>query len=277
MTENSRHQIQIRPEDLGLVQTIREIFEAKELLWVLVRRQISIRYAQTAFGALWVVIQPVMAAALYSVVFGLFVKVKTGGVPYPLFSYSGMAIWMLFSQGLERGSTALVQDERLVTKTFFPRLLLPVSTTLSVGLDFLVASIVLILCAWFMGFSPGINTLLVFTALVPVVVCSLGFAALFSSLNVRWRDLRQVAPFLVQIWVWATPVAYPLELAPGPWRTILLWNPLTAPVMMFRHAILGTEVPPMWAMGASYGISFLFFLIGVVVFKKVEKTFADYI
>jgi len=267
----------IRSKDPSLLQNVREAVESWELLLVLVRRQISVRYAQTLFGAAWIVLQPILTAALYTMVFGLFVKIQTGGIPYPLFSYCGMVLWLVFAQGIERGSVALVQDERLITKVYFPRVLLPVSSVLSVLVDFAVAGFVLVGVAWIWGFPPSTGMLLFPIAVVPAVLAAIGISALLSSLNIRWRDLRQVAPFLVQIWVWATPVAYPVEIAPAPWSTLVLLNPITPPVMLFRHAILGSAMPPLWSLGVSFAVSFLLFLVGMKVFAKVEKSFADYI
>lgn len=274
---DERKPIHIRAEDPGFLETVSELFHTRELLWVLLVRQIKSRYAQTAFGAFWVLFQPVMVAALYTLVFGVFVKVPTEGVPYVLFSYSAMVLWSVFAQGFDRAGTCLLQDERLITKTYFPRLHLPLSAALSTLPDLLISIFLLLPVAWIMGFPPGPRVVWALPAIAVPLLLSMGGGAFVASLNVRWRDLRQLAPFLVQIGVWATPVAYPISVAPERWRNLLLLNPLSAPVLLFRHAFLGSPLPPTWSLWTSLGSSCLLFLLGCWIFRRVEKTFADYI
>jgi lipopolysaccharide transport system permease protein len=277
MGHDRRPTIHIRAKDPGFLETVAELWTSRELLGVLVLRQIKSRYAQTAFGALWVLFQPLMAAALYTLVFGLFVKVPTGGVPYVLFSYSAMVVWSVFAQGFDRAGMSLVQDERLITKTYFPRLHLPISATLSTLPDLAVSLALLLPVAWIMGYPPRPELLWALPAVAAPLLLAMGAGSVIASLNVRWRDLRQMAPFLVQIWVWATPVAYPLEVAPQRWRNVLLLNPLTPPVLLFRHALLGSPLPPYWSMCTSFATSLFLFFLGCWIFRRVEKTFADYI
>lgn len=272
-----RNTIRIHAGDPSMLRTIRDVFSSRELLEVLIFRQIRIRYAQTAFGAFWVVLQPLLAATLYTLVFGMFVKVSSNGIPYALFSYAGMVSWSIFSQGFERASISLVQDERLITKTYFPRLLLPLSSALSVLPDLIISTLLLIPVAVIMGYPPGLDAWMIVPAIVPPFLLSIGSGALVASVNIRWRDLRQAAPFVVQMLVWATPVAYPLDMVPAQWRDLLLLNPMAAPIMLFRHALLGTPLPPAWSLLVSFGISFAVLLLGFHVFRRVEKTFADYI
>jgi lipopolysaccharide transport system permease protein len=277
MNASGKQTIHIRAKDPGFVETVLELVASRELLWVLVLRQIRARYAQTAFGAFWVLFQPLMAAALYTLVFGIFVKVPTAGVPYVLFSYSAMVVWTVFSQGFDRAGISLVQDERLITKIYFPRLHLPFSAALSTLPDLAVSIVVLLPLAWAFGFAPEVRLFWAIPAIAAPLLLSMGAGAIIASLNVRWRDLRQLAPFLVQIGVWATPVAYPLEVAPDRWRDILLLNPLTPPVLLFRHAVVGSPFPPWWSLASSMAIALGLFFLGCVIFRRVEKTFADYI
>lgn len=267
----------ISPANQSLARTFAEIWESGELLRVLIARQIRVRYAQTAFGAFWVVLQPLLASALYTLVFGFFVKVPTGGVPYVLFSYAGMVSWSVFSQGFDRAGLSLYQDERLITKTYFPRLLLPVAAALSVLPDLVISTALMLPVAWAMGYPPTLSIGWLIPAMLPAFLMSMGAGAIVASMNIRWRDLRQAAPFLVQVWVWATPVAYPLDLAPRPWDAVLLANPMAAPVLLYRHAMIGTPMPPTWSIVWSFAASIVLFLAGVLVFRGVEKTFADYI
>lgn len=272
-----RNTIRIHAGDPSMIRAVLEVFASRELLEVLILRQIRIRYAQTAFGAFWVVLQPLLAATLYTLVFGMFVKVNTGNVPYALFSYAGMVAWSIFSQGFERASISLVQDERLITKTYFPRLLLPLSSALSIMPDLIISTLLLIPVAIVMGHPPGRDAWMLIPAVIPPLFLAIGSGALVASINIRWRDLRQAAPFVVQMLVWATPVAYPLELVPAQWRDLLLLNPMTSSIMLYRHAMLGTALPPLWAFLTSFGISIAVLLLGFHVFRRVEKTFADYI
>lgn len=277
MQQDGRRSIHIRPRDPGFLETISELVRSRELLWVLVQRQLKSRYAQTAFGTFWVLFQPLMAAALYALVFGVFVKVPTQGIPYVLFSYAAMVVWSLFAQGFDRTGLSLVMDERLITKIYFPRLHLPFSASLSSLPDLFVSLLLLVPVSWAMGYPPRFQFFWAIPSLVVPLLLSAGAGAVVASLNIRWRDLRQAAPFLIQIWVWATPVAYPLEVAPDRWRTLLLLNPMTPPVMAFRHALLGTPLPPSWSLASSLGTALFLFFLGCWVFRRVEKTFADYI
>lgn len=278
MEESEAHVLtRIQPQDPGVLDVASELAASWHLVLALSRRQISVRYAQTIFGALWVVIQPLFTTLLYTLVFGLFVKVPTGGVPYPLFALSGMIAWNLFSQSMERASGSLIQDERLITKVYFPRLALPISAAASSLVDFVVSLAILLPAAWLYGYhtSPGI--ILGMLGLAPLFSCALATGTLLASLNIRWRDLRQVAPFFTQILVWASPVAWPLEIAPAEWHWALLLNPLTPPILLFRAFVTEAAPPPAWSLGASVASSIALLLVAFQVFRRVERNFADYI
>ncbi|MEN9352747.1 MAG: hypothetical protein RL318_72 [Fibrobacterota bacterium] len=268
---------EISAKDPGLFEVVKELMGATNLVFALARRQISVRYAQTVFGAFWVLIQPLFTVLLYSLVFGMFVKVPTAGIPYPLFALSGMIAWGLFSQAMERSSISIIQDERMITKVYFPRLALPLSAALSTLVDFSVSLIVLLPVAWIYGYSTGPMLLVGVLGLVPLFVCALSAGMLLASLNIRWRDLRQVAPFFTQILVWASPVAWPIEVAPPQWQTLLLWNPLTPPILLFRSCVTGAAAPPAWSLVTSLITSLLVAMLAFQVFRRVERNFADYI
>lgn len=255
----------------------REFGEHGELFRVLLFRQVSIRYAQTALGALWVVLQPTMFALIYSLVFGVFAAAPSEGRPYFLFSYCGTVAWTLFAQGIERAGTSFVQDERLVTKTWFPRLLLPFAAAGSVLVDVGIALVLLLIALPFTIGFPGLRGLLALPALLNLLVLTLGMGTLLAAINVRWRDIRQATPTLVQILVWVTPVAYPLLLVPESLRGLALANPIAAPVLLFRHALLGTTSPPLWSIAWSVLFSILLFGGAVKVFQRVDRTLADHI
>lgn len=267
----------IRPGGPGLGESIREILSYHELLQALVVRNIASRYAQTMFGALWVLFQPLMQVGLYWLVFGLFVPVPTGNIPYVLMALSGLLVWMVFAQGMERASTSLVQDERLVTKVYFPRLLLPMAAILSVLVDYLLGMVVLVPLAWWLGFPPAANLLLLVPSCAMALLAAYAFGSCFAALNIRWRDLRQVTPFMVQTLVWATPVAYPMASVPEKWQAVILCNPMAPVVMISRHAVLGTGLPPTWSILLSASVLIGLTIVSTTVFRKVEGAFADYI
>lgn len=267
----------IRPGGPGLRESLREILRYHELLQALVVRNIASRYAQTMFGAMWVLFQPLMQVGLYWLVFGLFVPVPTGNIPYVLMALSGLLTWMVFAQGMERASTSLIQDERLVTKVYFPRLLLPMSAILSVLIDYLLGMVVLVPLAWWLGFPPTANILLLVPSCAMALLAAYAFGSCFAALNIRWRDLRQVTPFFVQTLVWATPVAYPMTSVPEKWQAVILCNPMAPVVMISRHAVLGTELPPTWSILLSATVLIALAALSTTVFRKVEGVFADYI
>ncbi|HQF53981.1 MAG TPA: ABC transporter permease [Fibrobacteria bacterium] len=267
----------MRPEDLGYMQMARELVEHGELFRVFLFRQISIRYAQTALGALWVVLQPTMFALIYSLVFGVFAAAPSEGKPYFLFSYCGTVAWTLFAQGIERAGTSFIQDERLVTKTWFPRLLLPFAAASSVLLDVLVAITLLFIALPFFGGFTGWSMLLAIPALLILLMLALGAGTLLAAINVRWRDIRQATPTLVQVLVWVTPVAYPLVMVPESMRSTALANPLAAPILLFRHAMIGTTPPPAWSLAWSAAVAVALLLWAIQVFRRVERTLADHI
>lgn len=269
--------IVVRPDDASLPEALRELCDARGLLRVLVGRHLSVRYSQTLFGVAWVLVQPLLTAALFTVVFSVFARIPTAGMPYPLFVLSGMVLWLVFAHGLERSSQSLVQDERLITKVYFPRLLLPLAGTLSVLVDFGVSLLVLLPLAWWFGFPPGIGLFWIPAAVLPVMMLSGGCGALLASLNIRWRDLRHATPFFVQALIWGTPVAWPMEVVPATWRPWMYLNPLAAPVQVFRHAVADAPLPPVWSASCSLVLSAIVLLAGILVFRRFEKTFADYI
>jgi len=267
----------IRASGPGWSESLAELFRYRELLMALTMRNISSRYAQTMFGALWVLFQPLMQVVLYWLVFGLFVPVPTANIPYVLVALSGLLTWMLFSQGMERASLSLVQDERLVTKVYFPRLLLPMAAQLSVLVDYFLGMVVLLPLAWVLGFPPSGSLVFLVPAGLLGMLGAFGVGSAFAALNIRWRDLRQVTPFLVQTLVWATPVAYPMDAVPAKWQAVILCNPMAPAVMLARHAVVGTPLPPTWSLVLSASVLLLLSALAVAIFRKVEGAFADYI
>lgn len=260
-----------------LAAAAREFWKARELLWLLVMRHLKIRFAQTAMGALWVVLQPLMTALIFSILFGVFVKVPSEGVPYVAFAFPAMVLWTLFAQGFERGSASLMLEERLITKVYFPRLVIPLSASFSVLADFAISTLLLLPISLIFGIRPGPAAFAAVLAVPPIVLLGSSLGIVTSALSIRYRDLRQAAPFATQLWFYATPVVFPLSVVPEGLRTLVLWNPVSAPVLWFRASFTGTSFPPLWSLAASYALTLLVFSVSVTIFRRVERGMADWL
>lgn len=273
----SQRVIEITPGARSGRSAFAEFFEYRELLYLLVWRDVKVRYKQTIFGASWAIIQPVMTMLIFSVVFGSFAKVPSDGLPYPIFSFTALLPWSYFSQALTRSGASLVNSSGLISKVYFPRLIIPVAAALAPVVDLAIAFLVLLLMmAWF-GIAPTWGILL-----LPVFVLIAMFAALsvslwLTALNVKYRDVGHLIPFLVHIWLYATPVAYPLSLVPEKWRILYALNPMVGVVEGFRWGLLGKAAPDLVSMGVSAAMMCVLFAGGIMYFKRVERTFADQI
>ncbi len=273
-----RDWIHISSRGQGLRRELRELLHSGDLLRMLVLRHLKIRFAQTAMGALWVVLQPLMTAAIFSVLFGVFVKAPSDGLPYVVFAYPGMALWTLFSQGFDRGSVSLVSEERLITKVYFPRLVIPLSATLSAMADFLISTVLIFPLCLIFGTPICFTRLpLCLLAVPPILFLAIAMGILTAALSVRYRDLRQVAPFITQLWLYTTPVVFALSVIPDMLKTAILWNPTCPPTLLFRAAFVGTPMPPVWSVMASYGTSLALLLFAAAVFRKVNRGMADWL
>ncbi|SEB84008.1 lipopolysaccharide transport system permease protein [Paramicrobacterium humi] len=255
----------------------REFWEAREVLYRFGIRDIVLRYRQTAVGVAWVVLQPLAAAGIFSIVFGQVAGLSSGDVPYFVFSFAGMLAWNVFNGVVSRASSSLVANQTLVSKVFFPRLLVPLSSAISVVLDFLVAFVMLIVLLIVFGVTPGWAVLLtpVWLVITLLLGCGVGVAA--SAITVKYRDVTYVLPWVLQILLYATPIAYSLSEVPSN----LLWafelNPLTWLMEAVRWSLLGQEMPPLWQLiGLPLGAALVFFG-GVLLFQRHERAFADFI
>lgn len=259
------------------LNVLREVWEHRELLYFFAWRDVKVRYKQTALGATWAVLQPLLTMFLFTVVFGRLAKIPSDGVPYPVFAYAALLPWTFFSNAVTVSSMSLVASPDLITKVYFPRLTIPVASTLAGVLDFGVGSIGLIaLCAYY-GIFPGAEALFVVPLLFLALVTATAVGLLLSALNVQYRDVRYILPFLIQTWLFATPVAYPSSLFDEPWRTLIGLNPMVGVVEGFRWALLGTDSAPGPMMLASVGMAFLLLGLGFSHFRRVEHKFADVI
>lgn len=254
---------------------MKELLAYRELMLLLAWRDIKVRYKQTALGAVWAILQPLLTMIVFTLVFGRFGGIPSDNVPYALFSLAGLVAWTFFANGLLLGGTSLVTDVSLVTKVYFPRIFIPFAMMIAGLVDLAIALVVLVGMVFVYGRTPSPRIVLLPLLIVMLVVATLGITLLLSALNVRYRDVRYVIPFLTQLWLFATPVAYSTTLLNGAWRWVAAVNPMTGVVQGFRWAILGTniDVGPLVAVSCASAIVLL--VIGVGYFAKVERTFAD--
>lgn len=265
----------IRPTSGWVAMRLGELWTHRELLWVLIKREITVRYKQTLIGGAWAIIQPAATMLLFWVVFRAVAHVPSDGVPYPLFAFTGLVLWQLFSRALAEASLSLVANERIVTKVYFPRLLVPTSVVLSGLLDFLIALVVLVALIVGYGHEAHRATLLAPCFVLLAVLCALGITYWLAALNVAYRDVRYVLPFLTQFLLYATPIAYPISEVPAKWRGFVALNPMAGVVEGFRWTLLGTRPPSALFLGVSVATVLALFLSGAAYFKRVERTIAD--
>lgn len=274
-SKNDPQVVFIKPSKSWVSLNLRSLWEYRELLYFLTWRDIKVRYKQTALGAAWAILQPLTTMLIFSLFFGRLVKVPSDGIPYPLFAFAALVPWTFFANGLNQSSNSLVSSANLLKKVYFPRLTIPVATVLAGVVDFVLAFIVLLGLMAFYRVVPTINIIWTPLLLALAFVTSLGVGLWMSALNVKYRDVRYIVTFLVQIWLFATPVAYPSSLLSEPWRTIYGLNPMVGVVEGFRWALLGANTAPGLMVLASTFASVLILVTGAYYFRHMEKTFAD--
>jgi lipopolysaccharide transport system permease protein len=267
--------VRIKPSNGWVALKLGELWEYRELLYFLIWRDVKVRYKQTALGAAWAIIQPVMTMLVFSLFFGKLGKMASDGVPYPIFSFAALVPWTFFSNGLTQASNSLVGSSNLIKKVYFPRLTIPIASVVSGIVDFAIAFAVLVVMMLIYGIVPTINTLWLPLFIVLALVSSLGVSLWLSALNVEYRDVRYVVPFLTQIWLFATPIAYSSRLLSEPWRTLYGLNPMVGVVEGFRWALLGTNTAPGPMVVVSSVAALLMLISGALYFRRMEKTFAD--
>lgn len=277
----TKKQVIIEPSRGWISLQLRALWQYRELLYFLVWRDLKVRYKQTLLGVGWIILQPIISMVIFSFLFGGLLDVPSGGVPYPIFVYSGLLPWNYFANSLNRSSTSLVNNQNLITKVYFPRLIVPMSGVLSGLVDFLVSFIVLIGLMIVFNFYPTPNTIYLPAFLLLAITSALGFGLWLSALNVRYRDVNYITPFLIQIWMYITPVIYPVTIIPERFRFLLALNPMTGVVEGFRWALLGEQLadvqPPGFVFLWSVGVSFLVLVSGAIYFRYTERRFADII
>jgi lipopolysaccharide transport system permease protein len=265
----------IRPTRGWAALDLRRLWEYRELLAFLTWRDIKVRYKQTILGASWAVLQPFCTMVVFSLFFGKLAGLGSDGVPYPIFAYTALVPWTFFSNGLSQSSNSLVGSANLIRKVYFPRLTIPISTVLSGLVDLALSSIVLVGMMAYYGITPTVNVVWLPLFVMLASFTSLGVGLWLSAMNVQFRDVKYVVPFLAQLWMFATPIAYSSSLLPEPWRTVYGLNPMVGVVDGFRWALLGTGQPPGAAVAMSVGVTLVLLVSGAFYFRRMERTFAD--
>ena len=260
-----------------MVSDIRELIRYRELLWSWVVRNIKVRYKQSLLGIAWAILQPLSATVLFAVIFSRFVRVSTGGIPYPIFYYSALLPWTFFSTSVSFGVPSLVNNMNLVTKIYFPREILPIASVVACFVDFLVASVVFIGMMTFYRVPVGLSIVLVPLVLVVQILLTFAIVLLSSALMVFYRDIRFVVPLGLQLWMYATPIIYPISLVPDRFRTIYMLNPMAGIIDSYRAIILSAEFPQVGYLLSACVVSVLLFLGSYRYFKSAEMKFADII
>jgi lipopolysaccharide transport system permease protein len=267
--------LRIEPSKGWVSLKLAELWEYRELLYFLTWRDVKVRYKQTVLGAAWAVIQPFCTMLVFSLFFGRLAKMPSDGIPYPIFSYAALVPWTFFASGLSQSSNSLVGSANLITKVYFPRLTIPLSSVLSGVVDFFLSFIVLLGMMVYYGVRPTWNILWLPLFLLLALVTSLGVGLWLSALNVQFRDVRYIVPFITQFWMFATPIAYPSSLLREPWRTVYGLNPMVGVVEAFRWALLGSKTRPGPIIAVSVLASVAILIGGAFYFRRMEKNFAD--
>lgn len=254
---------------------LRELWEYRELLYFLTWRDIKVRYKQTALGAIWAVIQPLFMMVVFSLFFGKLAGVASDGVPYPVFTFCALLPWQLFAHSLTQASNSLVGNQNLITKVYFPRLVVPISAVLGGLVDFAIALVILFVMLFLYGIVPGWQIVALPAIVLLAVMTALAVGLWLSALNVQYRDVRYTINFLVQFWLFATPVAYSSSIVPEKWRAFYALNPMVGVVDGFRWALLGKPESPGVPILVSLIVVSLLLVGGLYYFRRLEQQFAD--
>ena len=254
-----------------------ELWEHFDLLYIFVWRDIKVRYKQTVLGVFWAILQPLFMMVIFSVFFGKLVDVPSDGIPYPIFSYTALVPWTFFANGVLFASNSLVNNAHMLKKIYFPRLTMPIASIGACIIDFMLAFVVLLGMLFMYGQNPTLNVIWLPFFFMLACITALGVSFWLSALNVQFRDVRYIVPFVLQVWLFATPIVYPSSLLPEPWQTLYGINPMAGVVEGFRWSLLGTDTAPEPIIFVSTFVALVLFLSGVLYFRKKEKYFADVI
>jgi lipopolysaccharide transport system permease protein len=275
MSQAAENLTVIEPKKGWIAFDLREIWKYRELFYFLTKRDIKVRYKQTVLGGLWAIIQPVFIMIIFTLFFGRLAKVPSDGIPYPIFVYAGLLPWTYFANALTASGNSLVGSANLITKVYFPRLIIPASASLAGLVDFFIAMLVLGFLMAYYQFLPSYGILL-FPALVALTfLCAVGVGLWLSALNVEYRDIRYAIPFLIQIWMFVSPVIYSVSIVGENYRWLLAINPMGGVINAFRASLLGHQPVDWFLLGISAAIILFLLFSGMYYFRRMEKTFAD--
>jgi lipopolysaccharide transport system permease protein len=269
--------IRLEPTKGWIKLGLRGLVSHRELLYFLIWRDVKVRYKQTALGALWAVIQPLMTMLIFSLFFGRLARMPSDGIPYPIFSFAALVPWTFFANAISQSSNSLVGSANLITKVYFPRMLMPIASVLAGLIDFALSFVFVIGMVVFYGIRPNVHILFLPLFLLLAILNALGVGLWLSALNVNFRDVRHSVPFIVQFWMFATPIAYPSSLLHEPWHTLYGLNPMAGVVEGFRWSLLGTHTAPGLIIVFSTAVALLLVGTGLIYFRRMERTFADYV
>jgi lipopolysaccharide transport system permease protein len=279
MSELTKHEpttVYIKPSKGLAALNLRDLWIYRELVFFMVWRDVKVKYKQTLLGMAWAVIQPIMTMLVFTFLFDRVAKLPTDGIPYPVFSFTALLPWGLFIVALNQGSRSLVAHNNMVTKIYFPRLILPMSSVFAGLVDFAIAFVILIVLMIYFQVTPAYHLLWTLPLfLLLAIITALGVALWLSAINVKYRDVNHALPFLTQFWLFVTPVAYSASVISEKWQLLYSLNPMAGVVNGFRWALLGTGNGPDAALWVSVAISILIFISGLFYFRSMEKTFAD--
>jgi homopolymeric O-antigen transport system permease protein len=271
----SRPAVIIRATKGWALLDLRELWGYRELLYFLMVRDIKVRYNQTVIGVVWAVLQPLAMMATFTLLFGRLAKIPSDGLPYPLFAYAGLLAWQLFSRTLSESTNSLLVNQRLITRVYFPRIIVPISTTLAALVDFGISLVLFFALMLIYGVTPGWTVLWIPVFLALLLMTSLGVGFWLSSLSVEFRDVAHIMPFISQLWLFLTPVVYPSSLVPPAWRALYGLNPMAGVVEGFRWSLLGGGVGPSLLLGVSSLVAAALFISGIAWFRRRERSFVD--
>ena len=269
--------IHIKPKKGWQVIDFKELKQYRDLFYFLVVRDIKVKYKQTVLGGLWAIIQPFFAMVVFTLFFGKLAKMPSDGIPYPIFNYTAMVAWTYFATSIGSSGGSLIANTNLISKVYFPRLIIPLSSVLAGLLDFSIAFVVLIGMMFYFHIYPTIMILLVPFLVMLMMLTASGVGMALAALNAKYRDIRYTIPFLIQLWMFASPIVYPASLVPGKYRLLYALNPMVGIIEGFRSALLGTVAFPIQMILVSMAVSIILFTFGLFYFKQMERYFADII
>ncbi len=269
--------IRIQPSSGWAALNLGDLWEYRDLFLILALRDVKLRYKQTALGIIWVVLQPLITALIFTVVFGRLANLPSDGQPYLLFAFAGMLPWNLFSQSLQRAGNSLVSSSALISKVYFPRIIIPIASTLAVVVDFGVAAIIMLGLMVYYGTPFGWNLLIMPVLLLVTLFAAIGVSLWLSAFSVQYRDFVYALPFLIQIWMYASPVAYSTSLIPDRWQALYAINPVVGLIDGFRWSLLGQGTISVVTLAPALSMTAIFLVSGAFVFRRVERSFADVI